>query len=145
MMCQFSRTRPKGIGRLPPSLRTLTLVIQPTVLKGSQGNPSWKGLYGEEEPRSLTSSPSQAPKWWRQVSSHLSEPFILKVNPLASVSTSDATTQSKWELPRGNILNYWPTRLYYSFRHLRLFANPWTIAHQAPLYMEFSRQEHWSE
>jgi len=24
------------------------------------------------------------------------------------------------------------------------FATPWTIAHQAPLSMEFSRQEYWS-
>ena len=26
----------------------------------------------------------------------------------------------------------------------RLFATPWTVAHQAPLSMEFSRQEYWS-
>ena len=26
-----------------------------------------------------------------------------------------------------------------------LFATPWTVAHQAPLSMEFSRQEYWSE
>ena len=25
-----------------------------------------------------------------------------------------------------------------------LFATPWTVAHQAPLSMEFSRQEYWS-
>ena len=25
-----------------------------------------------------------------------------------------------------------------------LFATPWTVAHQAPLFMEFSRQEYWS-
>ena len=25
-----------------------------------------------------------------------------------------------------------------------LFATPWTVAHQAPLSMVFSRQEHWS-
>ena len=25
-----------------------------------------------------------------------------------------------------------------------LFATPWTVAHQAPLPMEFSRQEYWS-
>ena len=24
------------------------------------------------------------------------------------------------------------------------FATPWTVAHQAPLSVEFSRQEHWS-
>ena len=27
---------------------------------------------------------------------------------------------------------------------LRLFATPWTVAHQAPLSMGFPRQEHWS-
>ena len=27
---------------------------------------------------------------------------------------------------------------------VQLFATPWTIAHQDPLSMEFSRQEHWS-
>ena len=29
------------------------------------------------------------------------------------------------------------------FSHVRLFATPWTVAHQAPLPMEFSRQEYW--
>ena len=28
--------------------------------------------------------------------------------------------------------------------HVRLFATPWTVAHQAPPSMEFSRQEYWS-
>ena len=26
----------------------------------------------------------------------------------------------------------------------QLFGTPWTVAHQAPLSMEFSRQEYWS-
>ena len=30
------------------------------------------------------------------------------------------------------------------FSHVRPFATPWTIARQAPLSMEFSRQEYWS-
>ena len=30
------------------------------------------------------------------------------------------------------------------FCHVRLFATLWTIAHQAPLSMEFSKQEYWS-
>ena len=29
--------------------------------------------------------------------------------------------------------------------HIQLFAAPWTIDYQAPLCMEFSTQEHWSE
>ena len=28
--------------------------------------------------------------------------------------------------------------------HIQLFERPWTVAHQAPLSMEFSRQEYWS-
>ena len=30
------------------------------------------------------------------------------------------------------------------FSHVQLFETPWTVAHQAPLSMGFSRQEHWS-
>ena len=30
------------------------------------------------------------------------------------------------------------------FSHVWLFVIPWTVAHQAPLSMEFSRQEYWS-
>ena len=30
------------------------------------------------------------------------------------------------------------------FSHVQLFATLWTIARQAPLSMEFSRQEYWS-
>ena len=28
--------------------------------------------------------------------------------------------------------------------HIQLFTNPWTIAHQVPLSVEFSKQEYWS-
>ena len=31
-----------------------------------------------------------------------------------------------------------------SLSHVRLFRTPWTVAHQAPLSMGFSRQEYWS-
>ena len=30
------------------------------------------------------------------------------------------------------------------FSHIQLFATPWTIAGQAPLFLEFSRQKYWS-
>ena len=30
------------------------------------------------------------------------------------------------------------------FSHVPLCATPWTVVHQAPLSMEFSRQEYWS-
>ena len=31
------------------------------------------------------------------------------------------------------------------FSHVLLFARLWTVAHQAPLSMGFSRQEYWNE
>ena len=31
------------------------------------------------------------------------------------------------------------------FSHVQLFATLWTVAHQAPLSMGFSRKEYWSE
>ena len=31
-----------------------------------------------------------------------------------------------------------------SLSHVQLLVTPWTIAHQAPLSMRFSRQEYWS-
>ena len=37
-----------------------------------------------------------------------------------------------------------PTCLVKSLGRVRLFATPWTVAHQAPPSMEFSRQEYWS-
>ena len=30
------------------------------------------------------------------------------------------------------------------FSRVRLFVTPWTVAHQAPLSVEFSRQEYWA-
>ena len=30
------------------------------------------------------------------------------------------------------------------FSRVRLFATPWTVSHQPPLFMGFSRQEYWS-
>ena len=34
--------------------------------------------------------------------------------------------------------------MYQSLSHVQLFATPWTVALQAPLSIEFSRQEYWS-
>ena len=34
--------------------------------------------------------------------------------------------------------------LFSHFSHVRLSVTPWTIAHQAPLSVGFSRQEYWS-
>ena len=38
----------------------------------------------------------------------------------------------------------WEDFVVQSLSHVRLFATPWTVAHQAPLSMVFSRQQYWS-
>ena len=35
-------------------------------------------------------------------------------------------------------------RVHVPLSHVLLFATPWTVACQAPLSLEFSRQEYWS-
>ena len=35
-------------------------------------------------------------------------------------------------------------RVLSHFSHVQLFVTPWSIAHQALLFMGFSRQEYWS-
>ena len=37
-----------------------------------------------------------------------------------------------------------PQDLFPTCQSVRLFVIPWTVAHQAPPSMEFSRQEYWS-
>ena len=41
---------------------------------------------------------------------------------------------------QGSLISEWVK----SLSHVQLFATPWTVAHQAPPSMEFSRQEYWS-
>ena len=35
--------------------------------------------------------------------------------------------------------------MYVLVSRVQLFATPWTVAHQSPQSMEFSRQEYWSD
>ena len=55
-----------------------------------------------------------------------------------------------WDSPGKNIVAIsfssawkWKVKVK-SLSHIRLFANPWTAAYQAPPSMGFSRQEYWS-
>ena len=40
--------------------------------------------------------------------------------------------------------NYTCCAVLSCFSHVQLFETPWTVAHQAPLSMGFSKQEYWS-
>ena len=50
------------------------------------------------------------------------------------------------EVPASSALQgpFYSYSMGWPFIHHWLFATPWTIAHQAPQSMEFSRQEYWS-
>ena len=41
------------------------------------------------------------------------------------------------------LVNIFMKKKVKSLSRVRLFATPWTVAHQAPLSMGFSRQEYW--
>ena len=45
---------------------------------------------------------------------------------------------------RSSSNHFIPVEKRWSLSHVRLSATPWTVAHQAPLSMDFSRKEHWS-
>ena len=47
-------------------------------------------------------------------------------------------------LVESKYLSFWVQIWYYKLSHVWFFVTPWTIAHQAPLSVEFFRQEYWS-
>ena len=49
--------------------------------------------------------------------------------------------------PEESKLDNYPVTLQsvQSLSHVQLFVTPWTVAHQAPLSVGFSRQEYWRE
>ena len=54
------------------------------------------------------------------------------------------TTGATWEDLSLNYLQNSQIRSDQSLSRVRLFATLWTVAHQASLSVEFSRQEYWS-
>ena len=62
-------------------------------------------------------------------------PGVEPVSPAASVLQANSLSLSHWGSPK----LWWKC---YPFSLVRLFAIPWTIAHWAPLSMEFYREEY---
>ena len=50
---------------------------------------------------------------------------------------------ARWQMPKVQASKHGACVLNH-FSRVQLFATPWTVAHQAPLSMGFSRQECWS-
>ena len=61
--------------------------------------------------------------------------------PQSCLTLSDPIDCSTPGFPLLHWVKNWKVK---SLSHVWLFATPWTVAHQAPLSMEFSRQEYWS-
>ena len=60
---------------------------------------------------------------------------MLKKNSFYLMGVTCVTQDSVWNT----------VGVCYSLSSVQLYVTPWTVAQQAPLSMEFSRQEYWSE
>ena len=65
-------------------------------------------------------------------------PKIMEMRGMWHLNNGITKSSEKWGLEP----NF--TCLYCRFTGVQLFATPWTVAHQAPLSLGFSRQEYWS-
>ena len=79
----------------------------------------------------------------------VSQPRNLKWVAISSGDLPNPGIKPRSPYIAGRFFTVWVTReaLYYawvkSLSRVRLFATPWTIAHQAPPSTEFSREEYW--
>jgi len=73
------------------------------------------------------------------------ESYLVNCHKPAGSARSDFENLN-FRLPASAIMPCKPSPIIVlsHLRHVRLFATPWTIAHQAPLSMGFSREEYWS-
>ena len=76
---------------------------------------------------------------------HSSKASILQCSAFFTIQLSHPymTTGKTIALTRRTFVSKVQTNV--SLSRVPLFATPWTVAYQAPLSMEFSRQEYWSE
>ena len=67
----------------------------------------------------------------------LSPSFCCSMNIYIHMKKQDKNIKVLWKVK-------WASEWVKSLSRVRFFATPWTVAHQAPLSMGFSRQEYWS-
>ena len=70
--------------------------------------------------------------------------FIKEAMPTAAVCPLHKAPMRSvwWALPAPYPVSLSPLNVLVT--HVQFFAIPWTVAHQVPLSMDFSRQEYWS-
>ena len=71
--------------------------------------------------------------------------YLVNCHKPAGSARSDSENLN-FRLPASAIMPCQPSPIIVlsHFRHVPLFATPWTVAHQAPLSIGFSREEYWS-
>ena len=108
-------------------------------------------------------TPDVREKWKSQTGLELHEGYgqsetVSTARPVpAQVTSIWALSQSVGIAGLQSLLHFWLSALWHLqglpcpqgrevklLSHVRLFATPWTVAHQAPPSMGFSRQEYWS-
>ena len=62
----------------------------------------------------------------------------------ASIGSKEHSTWTQRENTAAKLLWTLSKVKVKSLSHVRLFVTPWTVAHQAPPFLGFSRQEYWS-
>ena len=71
------------------------------------------------------------------------EAWHAAVCDITELDTAKQRTPTKLHVSE-NSHSYVGMRVLGRFSCVQFFVTPWTVAHQAPLSMGFSRQEHWS-
>ena len=71
--------------------------------------------------------------------------YLVNCHKPAGSARSDSENLN-FRLPASAIMPCQPSPIIVlsHFRHVPLFATPWTVAHQPPLSIGFSREEYWS-
>ena len=68
-------------------------------------------------------------------------PGVGNDNPLQYSHLENPMDREAWLATVHSVAKNWTQQL---LSHVQLFAIPWTVAHESPLSVEFSRQEDWS-
>ena len=146
--------------RIPhPSTLFLELVDSETPLKQNLAAP-----YLLQERAFLSMSVKALPSWVSAIFPHLliphpHKPVLLFPHPSrvkdlklkGNIGGSLYLRKWEWNQSQGDTQEGWDLRQCRPAVHAKLLqlcpttCDPWTVAHQAPLSMEFSRQEYWSE
>ena len=104
----------------------------------------WVSLFYEKEKReSLLDVTENTQKRWLWLD--LSHPRVVKCNYVFNAFSNSITqprdSSHNTSIHMGVVCFKW---CVCALSHVWLFATSWTVAFQAPLFMEFSRQEYWS-